>query len=160
MRYLTTGGPGKEHGTNKLSPMGRNWERSNWRVETPVHMSSQNPSRWNPSWLSDVYTIRKDPESNDWPETTQKLTPSPQNPRLRATWQSRPPISLILLLSSWVPLPNKISCFVSKCLNVLTRAYSRALEGVPFHATVARPLQVFGTSKMAFLARATPPLSQ
>ena len=38
--------------------------------------TSQNPYIWNPSWLSDACTTRKDAES-DWPETTQKLTPLP-----------------------------------------------------------------------------------
>ena len=44
--------------------------------------TSQNPPRWNPSWLSNACTTRKDPESDqiwtkqdDQPETTRKLTP-------------------------------------------------------------------------------------
>ena len=62
MSYLRTGGPDKEHGTNKLSPTGRIWEWSKGREPTPVHMFSQNPSHWNPSWLSDVHATRKDPK--------------------------------------------------------------------------------------------------
>ena len=54
-----------------------NWENlrgAEWRDET---LTSQNPSLWNPSWLSDGHTTSKDPESDqlwakqeDRPETT------------------------------------------------------------------------------------------
>ena len=54
---------------------------------------------------------------NDCLKTTRKLIPSPENPRLRATWQSSSPGSLTLLLSAWAPFPNKISCFVSTCVS-------------------------------------------
>ena len=42
MSYLTTGVPGKEHGTNKLSPTGRIQEGSKGE-RTPVNMSYQPP---------------------------------------------------------------------------------------------------------------------
>ena len=42
---------------------------------------------------------------NDWPKTTQKLMPSPWNPRLRVTWQSSSPGFPYLLLSAQVPFP-------------------------------------------------------
>ena len=55
------------------------------REETPAYSivlpTSQNPSRWNPSWLRDACASRKDPKSDqiwakqdDWPDTTWKLT--------------------------------------------------------------------------------------
>ena len=56
---------------------GRTWEGQR-RGET---LTSQNPSLWNPSWLSDGHTASKDPESDqlwakqeDWPETTRAGT--------------------------------------------------------------------------------------
>ena len=67
---LTTGDPGKEHGTNKPPPPGRVWEKS--KGDTMCLTTSQNPSHSHPSWLSDVCT-RKDSESEqlakDYPET-------------------------------------------------------------------------------------------
>ena len=54
---------------------------------------------------------------NDWLKTTQKLIPSPQNPRLRARGRAVLLRSLTLLLSTWVSFPNKISCFVSTCVS-------------------------------------------
>ena len=57
--YFITGGPGKEHRTNKPPPTRRVWERS--KGDT----TSQNPPRWHPSWLSNVCNTRRDPES-EW----------------------------------------------------------------------------------------------
>ena len=61
---------GKEHGINK-PPTGRFQERSKGDTTSPT--TSQNPSRWHPSWLSNVCTTRKDSESEglakDNPET-------------------------------------------------------------------------------------------
>ena len=51
-------------------------------------------------------------------KTTQKLIPSPSNPRLQATWQSSPPGFPTLLLSTLAPFLNKISCFVSTHVSV------------------------------------------
>ena len=66
-----TGGPGKEHGTNKPPPIRRVRERS--RGDTTCRTTSQNPSLWHPSWLNKVCTTRKDSESEwlakDSPET-------------------------------------------------------------------------------------------
>lgn len=68
-------------------------------------LTSQNPSLWNPSWLSDGHTTSKDPESDhlwakqeDRPETTRTGT------------------SHTLLALRRAPLPNKGSCFVSACV--------------------------------------------
>ena len=91
-----TGGPGKEHGTNKPPPTGRIRERSKGDASPYVLPTSQNPSRWNPSWLSDACTTRKDPESEqlarDNPETN-PITIKPEN------------ASHMAEQFSWVPLP-------------------------------------------------------
>ena len=65
MSYFITGGPGKEHGTNKPPPTGRIQERSKGDASPCVLPTSQNLSRWNPSWLSDTCATRKDLES-EW----------------------------------------------------------------------------------------------
>ena len=59
--------------------------------------------------------------------------------------------SLTLLLSTRVPFPNKISCFVSTCVSsdnsfLRTRAQFWALEGVPLPATT--PLWIAGGSHL------------
>ena len=68
---FATGGPAKEHGTNKPPQIGRVWERS--KGDTTCLTTSQNPSLWYPSWLNKVCTTRKDSESGwlakDNPET-------------------------------------------------------------------------------------------
>ena len=51
---FTTGGPGKEHGTNKPPPTGRVQERS--KGDTTCPTTSQNPSLWHPSWLNKACT--------------------------------------------------------------------------------------------------------
>ena len=72
--------------------------------------SSQNPLRWNPSWLRDVCATRKVTESKwlarDNPETN-PITVKPE------TSSHIPGVlgSLALLLSSWAPLPSKVFCF-------------------------------------------------
>ena len=38
MSYFTTGGPGKEHGTNKPPPTGRIWERSKGDIPSPPNL--------------------------------------------------------------------------------------------------------------------------
>ena len=70
--------------------------------------TSQNPPRWYPSWLSNVCALRKDPESECL-----------ARPYHHKTWDSEPHgravllHSFTLLLSAQVPLPNKVTCFVS-----------------------------------------------
>ena len=81
MSYLTTGGPGKEHGTNKLPPTGRIRERSKGeRIQTPVRMSYQ-PPRILLAGIHLGWAMHMPPgrtlSQNDRPETTWKLTPSP-----------------------------------------------------------------------------------
>ena len=63
MNCFTTRGLGKEHRTNKLPPTGRVQERS--KGDTTCPTTSQNPSRWHPSWLNKACTTRKDSES-EW----------------------------------------------------------------------------------------------
>ena len=72
---FTTGGPSKEHRTNKPPPIGRVRERS--KGDTTCPTTSQNPSLWHPfDW-----TRRAPPGSplsqNYWLKTTRKLIPSP-----------------------------------------------------------------------------------
>ena len=94
MSCFTTGGPGKEHGTNKPPPTGRVWERS--KGDIACLTTSQNPSLWHPSWLNKAYTTRKDSESEwlvkDNPES-KPITIKPQT------------ASHVTELFSWVPLP-------------------------------------------------------
>ena len=58
---FTTGGPAKEHGTNKPPPTGSIRERSKGDTKCPT--TFPNPSFWHPSWLNKACTTRKDPES-------------------------------------------------------------------------------------------------
>ena len=75
---------------------------------------------------------------NDWSETTRKLIPSPENPRLQATVLL---VSLTLLLSTQVPFPIKslaLSAHVSPQtihFRVLDKSPLSGPEGVPLPAT-------------------------
>ena len=116
MSCFTTGGSGKEHRTNKPPSTGRVWERSKGNTTCPT--TSQNPSVWHPSWLNKVYTTRKNYESEwlakDNPEANPiTIEPRDCKPRDRAVLLG----SLTPLLSTRVPFPNKISCFVSTCVS-------------------------------------------
>ena len=92
--FFTTGGPGKEQGTNKPPPTRRVWERS--KGDTTCPTTSQNPSLWHPSWLNKVCTTRKDSES-EW------LTKD--NPETNPITIKRETASHVAELFSWVPLP-------------------------------------------------------
>jgi len=89
-----TGDPGKEYRTKKPPPTGRVWERS--KGDTACPSTSQNPSRWQPSWLSDACPTRKDSElewlAKDHPETN-PITIKPET------------VSHVAEQFSWVPLP-------------------------------------------------------
>ena len=115
MSCFTTGGPGKEHGTNKPSSTWRVWERS--KGDTTCLITSQNPFCWHPSWLSNACTTRKDSEAEwlakDNPETN-PITIKPWEPCGRAVLLA----SLILLLSVQALLPNKMSCFVNSYVSL------------------------------------------
>ena len=116
MNCFMTGGPGKEHGTNKPPSTRRVQERSKGDTTSPT--TSQNPSLWHPSWLNKVCTTRKDSESEqlakDNPEANPiTIEPRDCKPRDRAVLLG----SLTPLLSTRVPFPNKISCFVNRCVS-------------------------------------------
>ena len=64
MSCFITGGPGKEHGTNKPTPTGRVWERSKGDITCPA--TSKNPSHWRPSWLSNVCTPGRALSQNEY----------------------------------------------------------------------------------------------
>ena len=139
MSCFMTGDSGKEHRTNKPPPTTRVQERS--KGDTTHTTTSQKPSHWHLSWLSNVCTTMKDSAQNGWPKTTRKLIPSPSNPRLRARAGRAVLLgSLTLLLSSWQPLPDKISCIVCTCVTSdsfpsVRQEWLLALEGVPLSAT-------------------------
>ena len=94
MSCFTTGGPGKEQGTDTSPPTKRVQERS--KGDTTCPTTSQNPSLWHPSWLNKACTTRKDSESEwlakDNPET------NPSTIKLETA-------SHVTELFSWVPLP-------------------------------------------------------
>ena len=94
MSCFMTGGPGKEHETNKPPPTRRVQERSKGDSTCPT--TSQNPSLWHSSWLNKACTTRKKCESewlaNDNPETN----PTIIKPKT---------VSHVAELFSWVPLP-------------------------------------------------------
>ena len=99
-----TGGPGKEHGINKPPPTRRVRQRS--KGNTTFLTTSQNPlSGIRLGWTRRAPSGRS-LSQNDWLRTTCK-------PRSRAVLLG----SLTLLLSTQVPFPNKISCFVSTCVS-------------------------------------------
>ena len=86
MSCFTTGGPGKEHRTNKSPPTGRVQERA--KGDTTYPTTSQNPL-WHPSWLNKVCTTRKDSESEwlakDNPETN-PITIKPKTVAEQFSW--------------------------------------------------------------------------
>ena len=88
-----TGGPGKEHGTNKPPPTRRVLERS--KRDTTCLTTSQNPSRWHPSWLSDVCATRKDSKSEWLAKDNVKTNPITIKPETE---------SHVAEQSSWLPL--------------------------------------------------------
>ena len=111
---FTTGGHSKEHRTNKPPTTRRIWERS--KRDTMCPSTSQNPSGWLPSWLSNAWATRKDSES-EW------LAKDSLDSHHHKIWDCEPCGrtvllgSLTLLLSARVPLPSKGSCFVSSCVS-------------------------------------------
>ena len=115
MSCFTTGGPGKAHGTNKPPSTGRVRERSKEKphVRPPPRILL---SSIHLGWTRLIPPGRT-LSQHDWPKTTRKLISSPKTqdcePRGRAVLLG----SLILLLSIQVPFPNKISCFVSRCVS-------------------------------------------
>ena len=101
MSCFMTGDPGKEHRTNKAPPTGRVRERSKGDTTGPT--TSQNPSRWHPSWLNKACTTRKNSES-EWLAKDNLET----NP---ITVKSKT-VRHMAEQFSWVPLP---SCSPPRC---------------------------------------------
>ena len=116
MSCFTTGGPGKEHGTNKPSPTRRVRERS--KGDTMCPTTSQNPSHGHPSWLSDACTTRKDSESEllakDNPETN-PINIKPETASHMAEQSSWVPLPYYSLPGC--PFPIKSYCFVNTCVS-------------------------------------------
>ena len=94
MSCFTTGGPGKEHGTNKPPSTGRVWERSKW--DTTCLTTSQNLCQWHPSWLNKACTTRKDSESEWLAKDNLETNPITIKPETA---------SHVTELFSWIPLP-------------------------------------------------------
>ena len=93
LSYFMTGGPIKENGANKPPPIRRVQERS--KGDTTCPTTSQNPPHWNPFWLNNACTTRKDPESEwlarDNPETN-PITKKPETAIHMAEQFSRFPL--------------------------------------------------------------------
>ena len=135
MSCFTTGGPGKEHATNKPPPTGRVQERS--KGDTTGLTTSQNPSLWHPSWLNKVCTTRKDSESEwlakDNPET---------NP---ITIKKTETMSQVAEQFSWVPLPY---CSPPACLfSIKSLALSAHVSLRTIHFRVLDKSSVLGPGR-------------
>ena len=90
-----TGGPGKEHRTNKPPPTRRVQERS--KGDTTCPTTSQNPPLWHPSWLSNACTTtQKDPESEGLAKDNLETNPITIKPETASHEAEQ---------FSWVPLP-------------------------------------------------------
>ena len=88
------GGPGKEHETNKPPPTGRVQEGS--KGDTTCPSTSQNPSRWRPSWLSNAWATRKASEWEWLAKDNLETNPITIKPET---------VSHVAEQFSWVPLP-------------------------------------------------------
>ena len=110
-----TGGPGKEYETNKPLSTGRVQKKLTGDITFPT--TCQNPPLWHPSWLSNVCTSRKDPESEQFGQRQPRNQSHPHKTRAcEPCGRAALLASLTLLLSSRVSLSRKISCFVSLCV--------------------------------------------
>ena len=122
-----TGDLDKEYGTNKPPPTGRVRERS--KGDTACPSTSQKPSRYHPTWLSNACATRKDSElewlAKDHPESN-PITIKPETASHTAEW------------FSWVPLPYFVSTCVSSdnlFLSVRKEPSFGPWKGSPFPAT-------------------------
>ena len=93
MSCFTTGGPGKEHGTNKPPPTRRVQERS--KGDATCLTTSQNPSLWHPSWMNKACSTRKESESEWLAKDNPETNPITIKPKIA---------SHVAGLFSWVPL--------------------------------------------------------
>ena len=112
MNCFTTGGPGKEHGTNKPPPTGRPQEWSKGNTTHPT--TSQNPPRWHPSWLSDDCTTKKDSESECLAKDSAETNPITIKPATanhlaeQSSWVPRRPLPIKSLALSACVSPETI----------------------------------------------------
>ena len=136
MSCFTTGGPGKEQGTNKPPPIRRVRERS--KGDATCLTTSQNPPLWHPSWLNKACTTRKDSESEWLAKDNPETNPITIKPKTG---------SHVTEQFSWVPIPycSPPGCpFPTKSL-VLSAHVSprtihfRVLDKSPFLAPRKRP---------------------
>ena len=95
MSCFVTGGPGKEHVTNKPPLTGSVQERS--KEDTTCSTTSQKPSCWHLSWLSNACTARKDSESGWLAKDNPATNPITIKPET---------VSLMAEQFSWVSLPS------------------------------------------------------
>ena len=118
MSYFTTrGGPSKEQqliSHHQPEEFGKGQKetphvRSSFRILLPdIHLG----------WATCTPPGRT-LSQNNWPKTTWKVIPHYHN-----AWDCEPCGravllgSLTLLLATWVPFPNKISCYVSTCVSL------------------------------------------
>ena len=79
----------KEHGTNNPPPTWRVRETSGGDTTCPT--TSQNPSRWHPSWLNRACTTRKDSESEWLGENNPETSPFTMKPETVSHVQSSSP---------------------------------------------------------------------
>ena len=129
----------------ELTRQHRPGEFEKGQKETPVPMSYQPPRnspRWNLSWLSAVCAIRKDADSEWNAKDNPKTNPIIITPKTEShvakqfSWDPLPSYS------TWAPLPNTVSCFISTCVtsdNLFPCVrqepiHSQALEEVSFPA--------------------------
>ena len=115
--YFTTGGPGKEHGTNKPPPTGRIFERSKGDTRLcPTNVPGS------PSLASILAEQCRRPQEAPWVRMIGQRQPGNSShhhktrrcaPRGRAVLLG----SLTLLLSTQASLPNQVSCFFSTCIS-------------------------------------------
>ena len=86
MSCFMTGGPGKEHRTNMPPPTWRVQKRS--KSDTICPTTSQNPSRWHPSWPNKRAPPGRTLSQKDWLKTTQTnpITIKPKTVAEQFSW--------------------------------------------------------------------------
>ena len=92
--------------------------RKGQKGDTTCRTTSQNPSRWHPSWLSNLCATRRDSES-EWL--------AKDNPEINSVTIKPETASHMAELSSWVPWPSRsppgalfpmrVFCFVNMCVS-------------------------------------------
>ena len=92
-----------------------------------VLQTSQNPPGWNPSWLSNACTTRKDPESERWTRDNLETDPVTIKP---CGWTVLLG-SLTLMLSAQASFANTVSCFVSSSVSSDNSFLSVRQEPIP-----------------------------